>query len=171
MNRLVIFEKNGQLVSQPERLTSNPSGNGAQRRKAIKSGWQPSWVKTGQPMPFYGDMRSENDRNFFGFCVEGSTEFGAEIYNENEHVAMMGRDLAAQTVANIVEQNANFEVSEFVPVPVFIGYQLLCWVCDQKYASTVHEGHPICGECIEHLHSLPEWNNLSDDITSETEAA
>ena len=158
MNRLVIFEKNGQLVSQPERLTSNPSGNGAQRRKAIKSGWQPSWVKTGQPMPFYGDMRSENDRNFFGFCVEGSTEFGAEIYNENEHVAMMGRDLAAQAV----EETLNFEANFGVGVSNTPANCVLCGqsieVCNAEKAAIYDYNHQ-------------EWDYLSDDLLCELEVA
>jgi hypothetical protein len=164
MNRLVIFEKNEQLVSQPERLTVRPSGNGAQRRKQIKSGWQSSWVKTGQPTPWV-------DANH-----QGGTEEGVEIYNENEHVAELGRSLARITKQEIATQIENFEVLGFVPVPVFIGYELLCWECDQKYACTAHEGHPICNECIEHCilkkyQSASEWDHLSDDLLCELEAA
>lgn len=36
-------------------------------------------------------------------------------------------------------------------VPVFVGRPLLCWVCDEMYACTVHEGHPICDDCMEHF--------------------
>jgi len=52
VNRIVIFEKNGRVVFQLERLSKAPSGNGAERRKAIRSGWHPEWVKSGQPSPF-----------------------------------------------------------------------------------------------------------------------
>jgi hypothetical protein len=165
VNRIVIFERNGQLVRMHERLADRPSGNGAQRRKAIKSGWQPSWVKMGQPTPF-------NPPDFNSY-VEGSTELGAVIYNENEHVAEMARCQADQTVSDILEQIENFEIAEFAPTPVFIGHEILCWVCDEKYAFALHERHPICDDCWKHMKItiVSEWDQLSDDLMCELEAA
>jgi hypothetical protein len=161
MNRLMIFAKNEQVIVQPERLQTNPPGNGAQRRKALKSGWQPSWVKTGQPSilddEFETDfitLRTGDEGEVPGVAaigIENFTQESCDIYNENEHAAMLGRDYAKQTVENILDQIGNFETMEFTPVPVFIGHQLLCWVCDEKFAVTTHEHHPICDDCLDHF--------------------
>jgi len=31
------------------------------------------------------------------------------------------------------------------------GFPLDCWVCEEHPAITRHEGHPICGECLDHF--------------------
>ena len=49
MNRIVIFEKNGEVMAQREHLSKQPSGNGDQRRKQIRNGWQPEWVRESAP--------------------------------------------------------------------------------------------------------------------------
>lgn len=49
MNRIVIFEKNGEVMAQREHLSKQPSGNGDQRRKQIRNGWKPEWVRESQP--------------------------------------------------------------------------------------------------------------------------
>jgi hypothetical protein len=55
MNRIVIFEKNGEIVAQQERLSKAPSGNATQRKKQITNGWRPEWVKCGQPTLWAGN--------------------------------------------------------------------------------------------------------------------
>jgi hypothetical protein len=27
----------------------------------------------------------------------------------------------------------------------------ICWVCEENQAVTTHEGHPICGRCLDHF--------------------
>lgn len=49
MNRIVIFEKNGEVMAQREHLSKQPSGNGDQRRKQIRNGWKPEWVRESPP--------------------------------------------------------------------------------------------------------------------------
>lgn len=50
MMRIVIFRNaKDELVLQEERLSKLPPGNGDQRRKALRNGWQPGWIKCGQP--------------------------------------------------------------------------------------------------------------------------
>lgn len=49
MNRVVIFAKGNQVMMQHEHLQKHPSGNGDQRRKQMRNGWKPEWVKSAQP--------------------------------------------------------------------------------------------------------------------------
>lgn len=53
MNRITILRNSrGELLVQPERLSKRPSGNAQQRNKALRNGWKPEWLKTGQPEEF-----------------------------------------------------------------------------------------------------------------------
>lgn len=56
MNRITVFEKDGLTYVQKEHEAKNPPGDAAQRRKALKSGWKPSFVKDGQPIVFEEDI-------------------------------------------------------------------------------------------------------------------
>lgn len=52
MNRVTIFlNARGEVVAQAERLAKAPSGNGDQRRKQMRNGWQPTWIPAGRPAP------------------------------------------------------------------------------------------------------------------------
>jgi hypothetical protein len=144
MRELMYYvDSKDRIVIETQRLTSHPPGNSAQRKKALRSGWQPTWVTS--------------EKRFVESVGPISTQEGCDIYNENEHVAEMGRIFAQQTVQEINFQNENFEISPFVPTPVFVGHQILCWVCDEKFSTATHEGHPICNDCLDHfLHTSSE---------------
>jgi len=48
--RTVIFAgKNGEVLFQREHLSKRPSGNAAQVKKALRSGWHPEWVSVERP--------------------------------------------------------------------------------------------------------------------------
>jgi hypothetical protein len=160
MRTVLSVDSKDRIVEEIQRLTAHPPGNAAQRKKALRSGWQPTWVTS--------------EKRFVESVGPTSTQEGAEIYNENEHVAELGRTLAARTVSNIEDQIANFELPPFVSTPVFIGHQILCWVCDEKFASTTHEGHPICDDCLDHfLHigTLPVDSASGEEIPDPTAAS
>lgn len=51
-SRITIFKEKDQLMMQREHLSKNPPGNAQQRKKYLKSGWQPNWVAAERPRPF-----------------------------------------------------------------------------------------------------------------------
>lgn len=137
MRELMYVDSKDRIVVERQHKTKNPPGNASQRKKAIRSGWKPDWVT--------------DEKRFVESLGPTSTPENVQIGNDNEQIALLARAQADQTVADIEEQIENFELPPFVPTPVFIGHQLLCWVCDQKYSSTTHEGHPICDDCLDHF--------------------
>jgi hypothetical protein len=42
---ITAAEHPGQVLVEQQRLSKRPSGNADQRKKQLKHGWQPSWVK------------------------------------------------------------------------------------------------------------------------------
>ena len=108
--RITIYrDKNDKLLMQRERLTKQPAGSSAERRKALKSGWQPDWVKAGQPAsatvePIYSDVE-----------IVGVAEQNATM--RDEYVRM-----AAATVQAINRQITNFKLDPPKRVLVTIQY-------------------------------------------------
>lgn len=94
MRELMYVDSKDRIVVERQHKTKNPPGNASQRKKAIRSGWKPDWVT--------------DEKRFVESLGPTSTEEAAVIYNENEHVAEMGRDLAAQTLQEIENWNTNF---------------------------------------------------------------
>lgn len=140
--RTVIYmDKNDQVVVEYQNLSERPSGNAAQRAKALRSGWQPQWIKAEKRLGV----------DVFAMGLASTTEEGEAIRDENEKVAQTYRELAASTVDQIDTWNGNFEIPEFVPTPVIPLGQLWCWSCEEMYAVTTHEGHPLCDECMTHF--------------------
>lgn len=114
MNRITIFERNGLVFCQLEHLSKQPSGNGAQRRKQIKSGWKPEWVKAGQSVPF---TAFRNDT--VTILPTGDPEI-VSIEVQNNTVAGIYINHADSTVDQIALQTATFKLDS--PDPNACGY-------------------------------------------------
>lgn len=85
MRTVISAGPEGTILVQREALSKHPSGNGAQRKKQLKHGWQPTWGPCGQPTDletFIGGQESEN----FNFQPLGFLEEPTEIAAAREIV-------------------------------------------------------------------------------------
>jgi len=100
MRTEIYINAKGQIVEERQALSKHPDGNAQQRKKAIRSGWQPSWRTTEKRIVDVGCMNPP------------TTEEGVEIYNENQRFSDMHRDAAEILVQSIDEHNAQFAITE-----------------------------------------------------------
>lgn len=116
MNRTVIFEKDGNTFIQTERLPLRPSGSGSDRRKALKSGWKPDWVKAGQPTKLDGPIKVHYTaiQGFFSeqICIvpPGSDKEIEIQAHTNEMTTVLALNAANTIVSQIKEYIRTFQV-------------------------------------------------------------